>query len=95
MGTNVDDKTSRIEEDSKQKIIEENETTDKIEREDGEVDDEETTEDVEDTKVEEKGKALFPWMFSMAELCKGQKMILPVDGVYYPARIDDIHEPDL
>lgn len=49
----------------------------------------------EGSKDHDKDKPLYPWMFSMSELCKGLKMLLPVDGVYYPGRIDAIHVPDL
>ena len=68
---------------------------DELERENG-VDDDETKEEGEIVDDEnEKDKPPYPWMFSMAELVKGQKMLLPVEGVYYPGRIDDIHVPDL
>jgi hypothetical protein len=93
----VEENASKVEENDEDKADKESETKcgDQTEREEGELEEETTTEDVEDEKEEEKGKALYPWMFSMAELSKGRKMILPVEGVYYPGRIDDIHEPDL
>lgn len=69
---------------------------DNLDKEDDELNDKKTKEDncVENQDTENE-KAPYPWMFSMSELCKGQKMILPVEGVYYPGRIDDIHVPDL
>ena len=99
LGTCVEENAPENVERNEDEADEEKETTceDKVEGDgDGEVDDEKTTEDAEVNQEEnEKGKAPFPWMFSMAELYKSQKMLLPEKGVYYPGRIDDIHEPDL
>lgn len=74
--------------DSKESDVVNEIQNDDEEKEEGEIV-EDTTECVKDKE------APFPWMFSMAELCKGQKMLLPVEGVYYPARINAIHVPDL
>lgn len=98
LGTNVEENEMEDVEEVGKKVDEVKESTNekKMEDDDGEMDDKKTQEDVEVANEEnEKGKAPFPWMLSMAELCKGLKMLLPVDGVYYPGRIDDIHVPDL
>ena len=96
--TGMEGNASEDVEKNESKVNEEKETScdDEMQKEDGEVDYEKTTEN-EDVVNEEddKGKAPFPWMFSMDELGIGQKMLLPVDGVYYPGRIDAIHVPDL
>jgi hypothetical protein len=94
----VEENASENVESDENKVSEEKDTVceEKAEKEDGELGDEKTTQDVEMANVEnEKGKAPFSWMFSMTELSKGQKMLLPVEGVYYPGRIDAIHVPDL
>ena len=98
LDTNVEENAIEDNEEDEKKVNEEKETTSdkKMENEDGEVDDKETQEETEVANEEnEKGKAPFPWMLSMSELCKGLKMLLPVEGVYYPGRIDAIHVPDL